>query len=109
MGQGACTIQSINVVSAMKVCTILYFFFGVLAGLLVFGFSGIYGMAMRQAGASGGGPPGGFPGFGFAMGAVGLIVYPLLYAVIGAIGGAIGALLYNLVARWVGGLEIELG
>ena len=33
---------------------------------------------------------------------------PVLYAVFGLIGGAIGAALYNLVAGWVGGLEVEL-
>lgn len=90
----------------MKVGAVLYFFFGVIAGVFIFALSGIMGMATRQAGGPGGGLPSGFPGF--AMGAIGLIIYPVLYAVIGAIAGAIGALLYNLVARWIGGLEIEL-
>ena len=38
--------------------------------------------------------------FAFAM--------PILYGIFGVIGGAIGAALYNLVASWVGGIEVEL-
>ena len=36
------------------------------------------------------------------------ILMPVLYGVMGFIMGAIGALLYNLVAKWVGGFELEL-
>lgn len=36
-----------------------------------------------------------------------LIIAPIFYGVMGLIGGAIGALLYNLFAGIVGGLEIE--
>jgi hypothetical protein len=43
---------------------------------------------------------------GFGMGLV--ILFPILYGLCGLIGGAIGAALYNLVARWVGGLEVEI-
>lgn len=42
-------------------------------------------------------------GVGFA------IVLPVFYGVVGAIAVAIGCMLYNLVAGWVGGIEIELG
>ncbi|MGD1087251.1 MAG: hypothetical protein ABR955_00795 [Verrucomicrobiota bacterium] len=34
-----------------------------------------------------------------------LIFLPVIYAVIGFIGGAIAALIYNLVAKWTGGIE----
>ena len=33
---------------------------------------------------------------------------PTLYAVSGLVLGAVGAWLYNLVAGWVGGIELEL-
>ena len=33
---------------------------------------------------------------------------PVMYAVFGLVGGAIGAALYNLVAGWVGGIEMEM-
>ena len=31
-----------------------------------------------------------------------------MYGLMGVVGGAIGAALYNLVAGWVGGIEVEL-
>jgi hypothetical protein len=42
------------------------------------------------------------------FGAMFAIAMPLIYAVMGVIGGAIGAALYNLVAGWVGGIEVEI-
>ncbi len=36
------------------------------------------------------------------------VAMPILYGIFGVIGGAIGAALYNLVAGWVGGIEVEL-
>ncbi|MBC5829419.1 MAG: DUF3566 domain-containing protein [Candidatus Eremiobacteraeota bacterium] len=37
-----------------------------------------------------------------------LIFLPIVYAVLGFIGGMITAFLYNLVARWTGGVEVTL-
>lgn len=42
-------------------------------------------------------------GVGFA------IMMPVLYGLIGFVFTAIGCLLYNVVAGWVGGIEVELG
>jgi hypothetical protein len=36
------------------------------------------------------------------------LLMPIAYGVIGVISGALGSVLYNLVARWVGGFELEL-
>lgn len=41
-------------------------------------------------------------GVGFAVAA------PLMYAAIGFVIGALGALIYNVVAKWVGGIEVEV-
>lgn len=46
------------------------------------------------------------------MGKVGIfaiILCPIIYGIIGGIGAAIGAGIYNLVAGWVGGLEVDIG
>lgn len=37
-----------------------------------------------------------------------MLVFPFLYAAMGFVSGAIGALIYNLVAKWLGGIEIEV-
>ena len=36
------------------------------------------------------------------------IMMPLLYAGMGFVIGALSAVIYNLVAGWIGGIEIEL-
>jgi hypothetical protein len=42
---------------------------------------------------------------GFAL--VMIVVMPIMYAGMGFIGGVIGAFIYNLVAKWIGGIEVE--
>lgn len=37
-----------------------------------------------------------------------VIFLPIMYGVIGFVAGAIGAAVYNLVAGFVGGIEIEV-
>lgn len=33
---------------------------------------------------------------------------PIIYAVFGFLFGIIGAAIYNLIARWLGGIEVEV-
>jgi hypothetical protein len=40
----------------------------------------------------------------FGMG----ILMPVIYGVMGFIIGVIGAVIYNVVARWIGGIELEV-
>ena len=40
-------------------------------------------------------------------GALGLIILPVFYALVGFLVGALHAWVYNLAARYVGGIEIE--
>jgi hypothetical protein len=71
-------------------------------GLFIIIFSLIGGMgAGRQGGLMIGGG-------GIVMGIVFMIAIPIMYAVIGFVFGAIGALVYNLFAGIVGGVEIEV-
>jgi hypothetical protein len=41
-------------------------------------------------------------GTGFAL------LMPVLYAVMGFIFGVVGAFIYNILAKWVGGIEVEV-
>jgi len=85
----------------MKVFAILYTVIGLLAGL----FFSLISMAGFLA-SSGQNAPG---TFGFLFGAAAIVILPIVYAVIGAVGGAILAMIYNLVARFTGGISVELG
>ena len=46
--------------------------------------------------------------FGPIMGVGAIIIFPIMYGVMGLIGGAFGALLYNVFAGMVGGVELEM-
>ena len=43
------------------------------------------------------------------VGVFAVILCPIIYGILGGVAAAIGAAIYNLVAGWVGGLEVELG
>lgn len=43
-----------------------------------------------------------FFGTGFAL------AVPFIYAAFGFIGGVIGAFIYNVIAKWIGGIEVEV-
>jgi hypothetical protein len=49
-------------------------------------------------------PPALFAGIMFGFG----IFMPIIYGVMGFVGGIIAAALYNLFARWIGGIEVEV-
>jgi hypothetical protein len=81
-------IKRFNIVQTGKVLGILY---GMLAIIMIpFILIGIF------AGGKGG------------EGLAPMLIMVILYPVMGFIGGIIGAAFYNLAARWVGGLKIDL-
>ena len=45
---------------------------------------------------------------GLGMGLGLMVMLPIMYGVLGFIAGVIGAFLYNIVAGWVGGIEVEV-
>jgi hypothetical protein len=47
-------------------------------------------------------------GFGVVGGIAVMIILPIMYTLMAFIGGAIGALIYNIFAGFVGGIEIEV-
>ncbi len=49
-----------------------------------------------------------FTGLGFMEGTLMLIILPVIYGVVGFVMTLVGAWLYNVVAGWVGGIEIEV-
>ncbi|HUL74063.1 MAG TPA: hypothetical protein VLT86_13235 [Vicinamibacterales bacterium] len=95
-------IKRVNPLSAAKVGGVLYALLGLVIGavvsLVAVAFSGAMAAASDQAGGS---------MFGMLFGAGAIIILPICYGVIGFIGTLISAALYNLAARFAGGIEVE--
>ena len=90
--------------SAFKIGLVLYGIIGLLLGIVM-------ACVSMVAGSLGGLGQSAVPGarvLGLGMGFGAIIVFPLLYGVMGGVFAAIGAAIYNLVAGWVGGLEIDI-
>jgi len=47
-------------------------------------------------------------GIGVGMGLVFAVLAPILYGAMGFLVGALAGLVYNLVAKWTGGIEFEV-
>src|SRR5262245_30847038 len=95
------SIRRVDPVSAMKVSAVLYGFIGLIMGVII----SLISLAGFMASASQD-----MPGsFRFFFGVAAVIVAPIFYGIIGAIGGLVGAAIYNLVAQFTGGIQIELG
>jgi hypothetical protein len=90
-------LKRIDATSALKMGGVLYAIFGLLAGVII----SLVSMAMPAASREEMGPFGMF-------GAMAVIAFPVLYGLFGAIFSAIAALLYNVVAGFVGGLAVEI-
>ena len=89
-------IKKIGVLSLAKFEAILMAVMGLIEGL-IFAFLGMFlGALTSSMGAAAG------------LGFFGIIVLPIVFGIMGFVFGAIGALLYNLIARLIGGIEIEL-
>jgi len=97
-------IRRVNPISAAKVngvlCAILGFVIGAFWSLMIMALGSMASSSSSE----------GLPGAGIIsmlMGAGAIIILPIVYGIFGFIGGLIYAALYNLVAKWTGGLEIE--
>jgi hypothetical protein len=95
-------IKRFNPLSVMRIAAICYAMLGLFEGLLVAAIFSVAGLASRDSSSSM--PPFLAPFFGVAS----IVVFPILFAVIGAIGGGLGAAIYNVAARFVGGIEVEV-
>ncbi len=95
-------VRRVGVVSVFKIYLILGLILGIILGLLLVP---LLSMAPTSPGAAQPSLPTGLLPLG---GLVGGILIGVLYGILLGIGGAIGALLYNLAAKIVGGLELDL-
>ncbi len=86
-------IRKVGVLSFTTVYTITMVVVGLMMGFLY---------AINDMGISQDDPQ--YLGFGFW----GVIIFPFIFAIIGVICGSLIALLYNLIAKFQGGIELEL-
>jgi hypothetical protein len=93
------TVKRIGPGSAFKVGLALYGLLGLIFGL-IFGLISMLGGALA--------PPAQAGAFRMFFGVGAIIILPLVYGIFGGIMAAISAALYNLVAGWVGGLEVDI-
>jgi len=91
-------LKRIDPMSACKLGGALYALMGLLFGALI----SLISVVAKSLVPAEMGP------FGFLLGAMAIIALPIFYGLIGAVFSAIAALLYNLVARFVGGLAVEV-
>jgi len=98
------TVKSTSPGSAFKVGLVVYAILGLIVGV----FMALFYMMIGSLGSAVGnmGPGARMLGFGFGLGSI--IIAPIIYGILGGIGGALGALIYNLAASWVGGLEVDI-
>ncbi len=95
-------LKSVSAMSAGKIMGALGALGGLIGGAMLAIFSLLGGAIQQQAGGGNAQLPAMFVGVGA------IVLLPILYGIVGFIGGMIYALLYNLVAGFVGGLELEL-
>jgi len=88
-------LKKIGVLSCAKVYGIIGLIMGLILGILLALFGGMMSAA-SESGIM-------FVGMGF----LGIIALPIFYGVVGFLAGAVTAWLYNLGAKWVGGIELE--
>lgn len=95
-------LKRIGVLSCGKVSGLLY---GIM-GLIIGAFVTLFALLGAAIGAASSGSNEAWLGALFGVGAI--IIFPIFYGVLGFIIGIISAALYNLVAGFAGGVEIEL-
>jgi hypothetical protein len=92
-------IKRIGPVSCAKVTGLLYVILGIVFGAILSMMSLVGGFASDTSGGA---------GFGAFYGVGAIVVFPILYGGMGFIATLIGAWLYNVLAGFVGGVEMDL-
>lgn len=86
----------------MRVAAICYAVLGLFEGAI---FSVVFSI-MPFAAPHGENAPPRF--LGPLFGVFSIVLFPLFFAALGAIAGGLGAVIYNVTARYVGGIEVEV-
>ncbi len=97
-------IKKLGVLSVAKIYALMLFVMSLLISIPYGLFIMIFGAALMGGGGRGGFAAGG----GIVAGLLVIIILPIIYGAIGFVAGAISALVYNIFAGMIGGIEIEV-
>jgi hypothetical protein len=92
-------LKRVGPLSCAKISGTLYAILGLIIGGL-FSFVALASEMMSQTPARG--------RFAGAMGVASIVIFPILYGIIGFVSTLFAAWLYNVLAGFVGGVEVEL-
>jgi hypothetical protein len=95
------TIKKFEPLSVMRIAAIGYGAMGLIEGAM---FSIIFSLVPMANTANQNMPR----WFGLLFGGLAIVLMPILFAVMGAIMGGLGAVVYNVSARFVGGIAVEV-
>ena len=95
-------VKRVQPVPLGKMLGILYAVFGLLFGL-VFSLIGLASSAFTS-----GSHPQAFPGWSLFFGVGAVVFLPIMYGLLGFLGGLLTAALYNVLAKMIGGIVIEV-
>jgi hypothetical protein len=97
------TIVRFEPLSVMRIAGICYGMLGLLIGVI---FSLVFTLSTTLA-TAGADPK--MPRFiGLLFGGFAIVIFPILYGAIGALMGGLGAVVYNVTAKWLGGIRVEV-
>ncbi len=101
---GVLSMATTQAVLMMALSLVIVLFYAIIGGSFL-----ALGAASGASSTGGSGlSPGQMAGMGIGM-MIGLVIFvPIIYGSIGFVMGALGALVYNVVAKWTGGVEMEL-
>ena len=89
-------VKRLNVLSVAKITALFGIFFGLVAGILFAIVSKLSAGAMPAELAA------------MPFGMQSIFILPIFYGIIYFLGGIVGAAVYNLFAKWIGGIKIDL-
>ena len=97
------TLKRVAPLQFGKMMGVLY----ALLGLIFLPFFGLFALigAFAQSGSKEAGAAGAIAAGGMLL--MGILM-PVIYGIFGFVFGALSALLYNVIARWIGGIEVEV-
>lgn len=81
----------ITKVNVLKVAFFMGTIYGILSAI-IFLIVGLFGIAIQ----------------GEPVGLLLAILMPIIYAIMGFVGGLIMGFMYNIVSKWIGGIEVEV-